>query len=48
VVAVAPDQAAIEAFGVNVLDDALWGPAFEAGVAQAPALAGQVAAVWNA
>lgn len=47
IASVVPDQAAVDAFGLNVLDDALWGPAFEAGLAQASSAAGQVAAVWG-
>jgi NTE family protein len=46
VVAIGPDQAAIDVFGVNVLDPALWSPAFQAGVAQAEASAASVRAVW--
>ncbi|MGC5011292.1 patatin-like phospholipase family protein [Streptosporangium sp. DT93] len=44
---VGPDEAAITVFGADVLDPALWRPAFEAGLAQAPAVAGSVAEVWK-
>ncbi|GAA5045647.1 NTE family protein [Thermocatellispora tengchongensis] len=44
---IAPDENAVAVFGVNVLDPALWQPAFEAGLAQAPALADDVAKIWN-
>jgi NTE family protein len=47
VVAVGPDQAAIDVFGVNVLDQALWKPAFQAGRAQSAAAAAQIRAVWD-
>ncbi|HXA58221.1 MAG TPA: patatin-like phospholipase family protein [Streptosporangiaceae bacterium] len=46
VATVGPDQAAIEAFGVNVLDPALWRPTFKAGLAQAAAIAERVGSVW--
>ncbi|MBP2702599.1 patatin-like phospholipase family protein [Microbispora sp. RL4-1S] len=42
-----PDEASLAAFGTNVLDPALWGPAFRAGLDQAPALAEPIAAVWS-
>ncbi|REE97666.1 patatin-like phospholipase family protein [Thermomonospora umbrina] len=45
-VVVGPDQAAIDAFGVDVLSMRLWGPGFRAGLAQAPAVAAQVQEVW--
>jgi NTE family protein len=45
---IGPDQAAIDVFGANVLDPALWRPAFRAGLAQAAASAPEVRAVWNA
>ncbi|HEU5155947.1 MAG TPA: patatin-like phospholipase family protein [Streptosporangiaceae bacterium] len=48
VVAIGPDQAAIEIFGVNVLDQALWVPGFQAGRAQSAAAAPEVRAVWDA
>ncbi|HZB30889.1 MAG TPA: patatin-like phospholipase family protein [Streptosporangiaceae bacterium] len=48
VAAIGPDQGAIEVFGVNVLDPALWQPAFRAGRAQSAAAADEVRAVWNA
>jgi len=47
VVAVGPDQAAIDVFGVNLLDQALWKPAFQAGWAQSAAAAEGVRAVWD-
>lgn len=46
-VALGPDQPAIEAFGTDVLNPGLWIPAFHAGLAQAPAVAEQVAEVWG-
>ncbi|GII55328.1 patatin [Planotetraspora thailandica] len=45
---VQPDEATLAVFGGNVLDPALWGPAFKAGRAQADVLAESVGAVWNA
>jgi NTE family protein len=42
-----PDQAALDVFGMNVLDPALWRPAFRAGRAQAAAAAADVRAVWS-
>jgi NTE family protein len=48
VVAVGPDQAAIDVFGVNILDQALWKPAFQAGLAQSAAAADEIRAVWEA
>lgn len=47
VAAIAPDQAAIEVFGMDVLDPTLWKPAFAAGQAQAPSLAPEIAAAWS-
>lgn len=44
---VAPDEAAVAVFGANVLDPGLWRPAFEAGLAQAPAVIDVVAKVWQ-
>ncbi|MFI6513006.1 patatin-like phospholipase family protein [Streptosporangium sp. NPDC050855] len=44
---VGPDEAAIAVFGADVLDPALWRPAFEAGLAQASGVAGSVAEVWK-
>lgn len=41
-----PDEAAIRVFGANILDPALWRPAFEAGLAQAPRVRDDVAKVW--
>ncbi|MEO3785412.1 patatin-like phospholipase family protein [Actinocorallia sp. B10E7] len=46
-VALGPDQPAIEAFGIDVLNPGLWLPAFEAGLRQAPEVADQVAEVWK-
>ncbi|ETK36084.1 patatin-like phospholipase family protein [Microbispora corallina] len=40
------DEAAVAVFGDNVLDPALWGPAFQAGLAQAPVVAEPLRAVW--
>ncbi|KAB8181332.1 patatin-like phospholipase family protein [Microbispora catharanthi] len=42
-----PDTASVAVFGQNVLDPALWGPAFAAGIDQAAALAEPIAAVWS-
>nr|WP_189179769.1 patatin-like phospholipase family protein [Microbispora rosea] len=42
-----PDSAAVAVFGQNVLDPALWGPAFEAGINQAAALVEPITAVWS-
>ncbi|GAB3667851.1 patatin-like phospholipase family protein [Actinocorallia lasiicapitis] len=47
VATVGPDRAAIEVFGVDVLDPSLWKPAFAAGLAQAPASVAAVGAVWS-
>ncbi|WP_329092530.1 MULTISPECIES: patatin-like phospholipase family protein [unclassified Streptosporangium] len=44
---VVPDEASIAVFGANVLDPALWRPAFQAGLAQAPAVAESVARAWK-
>ncbi|GAA3219917.1 patatin-like phospholipase family protein [Actinocorallia longicatena] len=44
---IGPDAAAVEVFGVDVLDPSLWRPAFAAGLAQAPAVAADVAAAWS-
>jgi NTE family protein len=46
-VAFGPDQAAIEVFGMNMLDNRLWRPAFQAGRAQAATAVDQVKAVWE-
>jgi NTE family protein len=43
---VGPDQAAQAVFGMNILDPALWGPAYKAGLAQSAALADEVRAIW--
>ncbi|MBD3144523.1 patatin-like phospholipase family protein [Microbispora bryophytorum] len=42
-----PDTASVAVFGQNVLDPALWGPAFAAGIDQAAALAEPIATVWS-
>ncbi|GLX06161.1 patatin [Microbispora sp. NBRC 16548] len=42
-----PDTASVAVFGQNVLDPALWGPAFAAGIDQAAALAEPITAVWS-
>lgn len=42
-----PDDASIAVFGENVLDPALWGPAFKAGLAQAPLSAGPLRDLWG-
>ncbi|RAY13398.1 patatin-like phospholipase family protein [Actinomadura craniellae] len=47
VVAIGPDQATVEVFGVNVMNPALWRPAFRAGQAQAESVAPRVAEVWE-
>lgn len=47
VLALSPDEAALAVFGVNVLDPALWGPAFQAGLAQAASVAPAVQEVWK-
>jgi NTE family protein len=44
---VVPDEASVAAFGANVLDPALWRPAFQAGLAQAPAVEESVARAWK-
>ncbi|GII05071.1 patatin-like phospholipase family protein [Planobispora takensis] len=44
---VIPDEAAMAVFGVNVLDPALWRPAFDAGLAQAPAVVETVGKAWS-
>lgn len=46
-VAIGPDQAAVEVFGLNVMDPGLWGPAHAAGLAQAAAAAESIGAVWK-
>jgi NTE family protein len=43
---IAPDEAAVAAFGVNVLDPALWKSAFEAGRAQAPSVTPAAGSNW--
>ena len=47
VLSVAPDEAALAVFGTDVLDPALWGPAFRAGLNQAASLADAVRKVWK-
>jgi NTE family protein len=42
-----PDEAALAVFGQNVLDPALWGPAFKAGLEQASSAATSIRAVWT-
>ncbi|MEU8382080.1 patatin-like phospholipase family protein [Streptosporangium sp. NPDC048865] len=44
---VVPDEASIAVFGANVLDPALWRPAFEAGLTQAPAVRESVSRAWK-
>ncbi|SDR06050.1 patatin-like phospholipase family protein [Thermostaphylospora chromogena] len=44
---VTPDAAAAKVFGENVLDPALWRPAFDAGLAQAQQVRDAVAEVWH-
>ncbi|MER6829274.1 patatin-like phospholipase family protein [Streptosporangium sp. NPDC000563] len=44
---VVPDEASVAVFGANVLDPALWRPAFQAGLAQAPAAQESVARAWK-
>lgn len=44
---IVPDEAPVAVFGVNVLDPALWRPAFHAGLAQAPAVTERVARAWK-
>ncbi|GAA3445450.1 patatin-like phospholipase family protein [Planomonospora venezuelensis] len=44
---VAPDEASVAVFGANVLDPALWRPAFDAGLAQALAVADAVGKTWS-
>ena len=48
VAVVVPDDAAVAVFGQNILDPALWRPAFQAGLAQAPSALESVAEVWAA
>lgn len=47
VLLVSPDEAGVRAFGTNVLDPATQGPAFQAGLAQAAAVADDVRALWG-
>ncbi|WP_433497210.1 patatin-like phospholipase family protein [Sphaerimonospora sp. CA-214678] len=42
-----PDDATIAVFGEDVLDPALWGPAFKAGLAQSPLSAGPLRDLWK-
>jgi NTE family protein len=44
---VQPDAPALAVFGDNVLDPGLWGPAFKAGLAQAPLLAEPLRRIWS-
>ncbi|MEV0753336.1 patatin-like phospholipase family protein [Streptosporangium sp. NPDC050280] len=44
---VVPDEASVAVFGTNVLDPALWRPAFQAGLAQAIAVQESVARAWK-
>ncbi|MFF4987466.1 patatin-like phospholipase family protein [Streptosporangium saharense] len=44
---VAPDQAAVDVFGIDILNPALWRPAFAAGLTQAADVAETVAKVWR-
>ncbi|GAA3119850.1 patatin [Streptosporangium carneum] len=44
---VTPDQASVTVFGSDILDPALWRPAFAAGLAQAPDVVESVAKVWR-
>ncbi|MDP9845411.1 patatin-like phospholipase family protein [Streptosporangium lutulentum] len=44
---VGPDEASMAVFGTNVMDGALWRPAYEAGLAQAPAVVEIVAKAWK-
>ncbi|MEU8204637.1 patatin-like phospholipase family protein [Streptosporangium sp. NPDC049046] len=44
---VVPDEASVAVFGANVLDPALWRPAFQAGLAQALAAQESVARAWK-
>jgi hypothetical protein len=46
VAAVGPDEASVTTFGANILDPALWGPAFKAGLAQAASAAPALYEVW--
>ncbi|MGI8329872.1 patatin-like phospholipase family protein [Actinomadura scrupuli] len=48
VVAIGPDQHAVEAFGHDVLDPALWRPAYHAGIIQAGGVVDRVQEVWKA
>ncbi len=47
VLSLTPDEAALAVFGANVLDPALWGPAFQAGLAQAASAAPAVRRTWK-
>ncbi|MEV5409332.1 patatin-like phospholipase family protein [Thermopolyspora sp. NPDC052614] len=47
VLSLTPDEAALAVFGANVLDPALWGPAFKAGLDQAASAADAVRKVWK-
>lgn len=47
VAAIGPDQAAIDIFGLDLLDNGLWRPAFQAGRAQSAAVADEVKRIWH-
>jgi NTE family protein len=47
VVTIGPDQNAVEVFGNDVLDPALWRPAYHAGIIQAGAVVDRVQEVWK-
>ena len=44
---IGPDQAAIETFGTDILNPALYGPGFQAGLNQAAAAVEQIRPVWE-
>lgn len=47
VVTIAPDPAAVRAFGADLQNPATWPPAYAAGLAQAPTTATHVRSVWS-
>jgi NTE family protein len=47
IAAIGADEAAVEVFGVNIFDQALWKPALEAGRMQAATAAAEIRAVWE-